>query len=107
MPPKGTYVLNKQPPNKQIWLSSPVSGPKRYDWVDLAASSGGSSDAITSAAPSAGDIPGKGDGSAEHEGGIESGRGRGGDGGGAWIYLRDGSSLSGLLEEELGVVMEE
>jgi len=27
------YVLNKQPPNKQIWLSSPVSGPKRFDWV--------------------------------------------------------------------------
>lgn len=22
---KGTYVLNKQPPNKQIWLSSPVT----------------------------------------------------------------------------------
>lgn len=33
LPPAGTYVLNKQPPNKQIWLSSPVSGPKRYDWV--------------------------------------------------------------------------
>jgi len=30
---KGTYVLNKQPPNKQIWLSSPQSGPKRFDWV--------------------------------------------------------------------------
>ncbi|KAF2470697.1 arabinogalactan endo-1,4-beta-galactosidase [Lindgomyces ingoldianus] len=30
---KGTYVLNKQPPNKQIWLSSPLSGPKRFDWV--------------------------------------------------------------------------
>ncbi|BGP19437.1 Mitochondrial matrix iron chaperone [Rhodosporidiobolus nylandii] len=29
---KGTYVVNKQPPNKQIWLSSPISGPKRYDW---------------------------------------------------------------------------
>ncbi|KAH8548779.1 hypothetical protein BGW37DRAFT_514448 [Umbelopsis sp. PMI_123] len=29
---KGTYVLNKQPPNKQIWLSSPRSGPKRYDY---------------------------------------------------------------------------
>ncbi|TPX72375.1 ferroxidase [Spizellomyces sp. 'palustris'] len=28
----GTYVINKQPPNKQIWLSSPVSGPKRFDW---------------------------------------------------------------------------
>lgn len=32
IPEKGTYVLNKQPPNKQIWLSSPLSGPKRYDW---------------------------------------------------------------------------
>ncbi|PKC74565.1 Frataxin [Rhizophagus irregularis] len=28
----GVYVLNKQPPNKQIWLSSPISGPKRYDF---------------------------------------------------------------------------
>ncbi|KAJ8656712.1 iron donor protein CyaY [Lichtheimia ornata] len=28
----GTYVINKQPPNQQIWLSSPKSGPKRYDW---------------------------------------------------------------------------
>ncbi|KAI5475419.1 hypothetical protein MNV49_001449 [Pseudohyphozyma bogoriensis] len=28
----GTYVINKQPPNKQIWLSSPISGPKRYDY---------------------------------------------------------------------------
>lgn len=26
-------MLNKQPPNKQIWWSSPVSGPKRFDWV--------------------------------------------------------------------------
>lgn len=32
-PKVGTYVVNKQPPNKQIWLSSPKSGPKRYDWV--------------------------------------------------------------------------
>lgn len=29
----GTYVINKQTPNRQIWLSSPVSGPKRYDWT--------------------------------------------------------------------------
>ncbi|XP_034027145.1 frataxin, mitochondrial [Thalassophryne amazonica] len=29
----GTYVINKQAPNKQIWLSSPSSGPKRYDWT--------------------------------------------------------------------------
>ncbi|EDO36194.1 predicted protein [Nematostella vectensis] len=30
----GTYVVNKQTPNRQIWLSSPNSGPKRYDFVD-------------------------------------------------------------------------
>lgn len=30
----GTYVVNKQPPNKQIWLSSPISGPKRYDYSE-------------------------------------------------------------------------
>ncbi|XP_045124206.1 frataxin, mitochondrial-like isoform X2 [Portunus trituberculatus] len=28
----GTYVINKQTPNKQIWLSSPTSGPKRFDF---------------------------------------------------------------------------
>ncbi|KAF7284339.1 hypothetical protein GWI33_022321 [Rhynchophorus ferrugineus] len=28
----GTYVINKQSPNKQIWLSSPTSGPKRLDY---------------------------------------------------------------------------
>ncbi|SPO30848.1 related to YFH1 - mitochondrial matrix iron chaperone [Ustilago trichophora] len=28
----GTWVINKQPPNKQIWLSSPKSGPKRFDY---------------------------------------------------------------------------
>ncbi|KAF8624866.1 hypothetical protein AX15_005743 [Amanita polypyramis BW_CC] len=33
---KGTYVINKQPPNKQIWLSSPFSGPKRYDYSEEA-----------------------------------------------------------------------
>lgn len=36
----GTYVINKQPPNRQIWLSSPVSGPNRFDlyqgeWISL------------------------------------------------------------------------
>ncbi|KAI9674267.1 MAG: Mitochondrial chaperone Frataxin [Trizodia sp. TS-e1964] len=30
---RGTYVLNKQPPNRQVWLSSPVSGPRRFDYV--------------------------------------------------------------------------
>uniref|UniRef100_A0A0N4ZM87 ferroxidase n=1 Tax=Parastrongyloides trichosuri TaxID=131310 RepID=A0A0N4ZM87_PARTI len=30
----GTYVINKQTPNRQIWLSSPLSGPKRYDFFN-------------------------------------------------------------------------
>ena len=25
----GTYVLNKQAPNRQLWMSCPVSGPVR------------------------------------------------------------------------------
>ena len=29
----GTYVINKQTPNKQLWLSSPVSGPARFDLI--------------------------------------------------------------------------
>ena len=28
----GTFVLNKQSPNKQLWLSSPISGPLRYNY---------------------------------------------------------------------------
>ncbi|TPX43121.1 ferroxidase [Synchytrium endobioticum] len=28
----GTYVINKQPPNRQIWLSSPTSGPARFEF---------------------------------------------------------------------------
>ena len=31
-PEIGTYVMNKQSPNLQIWLSSPFSGPKRFDF---------------------------------------------------------------------------
>lgn len=27
-----TWVINKQTPNKQIWWSSPVSGPRRYEY---------------------------------------------------------------------------
>lgn len=33
LPPNGSYVINKQPPNRQIWWSSPLSGPKRFDLV--------------------------------------------------------------------------
>lgn len=65
VPGIGTYVLNKQPPNKQIWLSSPISGPKRYDWIVDRDEKGGSNR--------------------------------------QWIYLRDGSSLTELLNEELSL----
>lgn len=78
--PHGTYVLNKQPPNKQIWISSPISGPKRYDWVLL-----------------------KGEGQNQKEG---TGMDVEGDlRGGQWVYLRDGSTLTELLKKELDVQM--
>ncbi|KAH7015379.1 hypothetical protein EDB80DRAFT_334284 [Ilyonectria destructans] len=68
-PDQGTYVINKQPPNKQIWLSSPISGPKRYDWCLM------------------------GEGQGDKEDTAE----------GDWIYGRDGSSLSDVFLQELGV----
>ncbi|HJO89089.1 MAG: iron donor protein CyaY [Alphaproteobacteria bacterium] len=44
----GQYVINKHAPNRQIWMSSPVSGARyfRYDttstsWVDARATSDG------------------------------------------------------------------
>ncbi|XP_058818792.1 frataxin homolog, mitochondrial [Topomyia yanbarensis] len=40
--PHGTYVINRQSPNRQIWLSSPKSGPKRYDFIpDRSTGNGG------------------------------------------------------------------
>ena len=32
--PQGTWVINKQVPNRQLWLSSPLSGPCRYEYVE-------------------------------------------------------------------------
>ena len=31
-PPHGTWVINKQTPNQQLWWSSPISGPRRYEY---------------------------------------------------------------------------
>lgn len=90
----GTYVLNKQPPNKQIWLSSPISGPKRYDWVAYDGGGGGKREGVHGMGEG-----GKGRG--EDGGGVEAERG------GRWVYLRDGSTLTGCLEEEVGFKMEE
>ncbi|RHZ50066.1 frataxin family protein [Aspergillus thermomutatus] len=72
VPGVGTYVLNKQPPNKQIWLSSPMSGPKRYDWVV------------------------EGDQMHEKQDTRPFANGQ-------WIYLRDGSNLTDLLNAELAL----
>ena len=30
--PKGFWVINKQTPNRQLWWSSPLSGPRRYEY---------------------------------------------------------------------------
>lgn len=45
---KGTYVINKQTPNRQIWFSSPISGPKRFDMVTTLqkTSPGGSTETV-------------------------------------------------------------
>ncbi len=90
-PPAGTYVFNKQPPNKQIWLSSPISGPKRYDYVLIPSSSPETSEASTG-----------GDGAARSGVGFE-GQEKKAD----WVYLRDGSTLSELLKVELDIDMED
>jgi frataxin len=72
VPAIGTFVLNKQPPNKQIWLSSPISGPKRYDWIV------------------------EGDYMHEKQDSRPFASGQ-------WIYLRDGSNLTELLNSELSL----
>lgn len=65
----GVYVINKQPPNKQIWLSSPLTGPKRYDYVVVSEDQSSKQDTAV----------------------------------GAWVYLRDGTSLTELLQKEIDV----
>ncbi|KDN45604.1 Frataxin [Tilletiaria anomala UBC 951] len=39
----GTYVINKQPPNQQIWLSSPYSGPYRMSFASASEDKDGNS----------------------------------------------------------------
>lgn len=36
LPPHGTWVINKQSATQQIWWSSPLSGPKRFEYADSA-----------------------------------------------------------------------
>ncbi|CAJ1027354.1 frataxin-like protein [Leishmania guyanensis] len=32
---RGVFILNKQAPNVQLWLSSPISGPHHYDMITV------------------------------------------------------------------------
>merc|ERR1712032_676355 len=32
LPPHGTWIINKQSANEQVWWSSPLSGPRRFEW---------------------------------------------------------------------------
>ena len=69
-----------------------MSGPKRYDWVVMPQYDK--------------TIEGEGKGEGESEGTGKSGTGtsKGDRDRGEWVYLRDGSTLKGLLEEEVGVL---
>ena len=69
-----------------------MSGPKRYDYV---------ASASATAPPAHDDDDEKGRGNKKEE----SGKGKV-EQGCSWIYLRDGSSLTELLREELGVEVE-
>ncbi len=44
LPPHGTWVLNKQTPNEQIWWSSPISGPRRFEYYSSSSCGGGDND---------------------------------------------------------------
>jgi len=40
----GTWVLNKQTPNRQIWWSSPLSGPQRFEHLRIEGEEGDGTD---------------------------------------------------------------
>lgn len=45
---RGMWVINKQTPNRQLWWSSPLSGPRRYEYRPPAPD--------TSASPAGGEV---------------------------------------------------
>ncbi|CAK92207.1 unnamed protein product (macronuclear) [Paramecium tetraurelia] len=34
LPNGKSFVINRQTPNKQLWYSSPISGPQRFNYVN-------------------------------------------------------------------------
>lgn len=71
----GTYVINRQSPNRQIWLSSPTSGPKRYDFMP------------------GNDVSTANDNSPAN---LRTG---------TWIYKHDGVTLHELLQTEIAAIV--
>jgi frataxin len=78
--PKGTYVINKQTPNRQIWWSSPVSGPRRY-----AFSTGNEGRSVGGAGTAGG-------AAAATRGPVVKGK---------WVSTRDGHDMLAALRGEL------
>ena len=78
----GDFALAKKPDTKQLLFSSPVSGQRVFHWV---ISGGGMNQKQDT----------------DHHGNLD---GRG-SGVGFWIDLKDGTSLSAVLDEELGLGM--
>lgn len=76
-PDIGSYIFKKEPSNRQIWLSSPISCQKYYDWVFR---SGGRFSEMQ-----------------DTDDEIQFGE---------WLYLKDGSNMSTLLNKGLGLGME-
>lgn len=85
-PQLGTYVINKQTPNRQIWMSSPVSGPVRCVAPGPGRPSGGGTARLITfvsfyplcCCPARYDLQG-----------------------GRWVYYRDGHELQERVKEEL------
>ncbi len=69
------WVINKQTPNRQLWWSSPISGPRRYEYVNISSlrnDERGLTDADEALMK--------------------------------WSYTRDGSNLLDILKEEIHII---
>ena len=54
---RGMWVINKQTPNRQLWWSSPLSGPRRYEYRPSALAPSASAPASASLRPEPAAVP--------------------------------------------------
>jgi len=73
----GTFVINKQAPKRQLWYSSPISGPAHYDM-------------------------GGGEGSEEKKNSENENSSENNKRWDVWVHERDGHFLLQRLQDELG-----